>query len=358
MKRDELAWRQALSAVRATIADEGIVCTPERLAVPPSSKDRFYDLVSQVQTGLTREVLGESLADSEDLSARCRSMKERIENGSGLSELALPSAVERFIEDPGRALGKAAFCCVMDCIQTRGDERSLLEASHGELTRVHASLSRFAYEFWVYFGIVAALEPVRFWLVESPDTVQTFAVPAERVSVGHQVTSPERRIPDAVFETGSGRLFALKNEPARELDFYGVKIKRRRDMSLGGNSADQLAHRVLMLYEVESIASVPLIADRDKLMIRPVDLMVEVLSKEEMRSPSYAAQIAARYRSVPSRRPIQVVTLERGSAFPDGFEADPTIPAYELVAVDNDEARLVDIAGLIGGPGRRIERTA
>lgn len=338
--------------------DEGIVCTSERLVVPPSSRDDFYDLVSSVQEGLTEEVIGEAFVYDDELAAHCRAVKKRIEDGSELTELALPVAVERFVEDPRQALCKAVFCCVMDALQTGSGEDALLAEAQGELTRVHTSLARFAYEFWAYFGIVAAMDPVRFWLVESPDTVQTFAAPAERISLGHQVTSPERRIPDAVFETGSGRLFAFKNEPASELDYYGLKIRRRRDMSLGGNSSDHLAHRVLMLYEVESIANIPLIADRDKLMIRPADLLVEALSKKEMESPAYATQIASRYRSVPCRRPIQVVTMEEGSGFPRAFEIDPTIPAREYVALGFDEDRLEDIAGLLDDSVRRVERSA
>lgn len=359
MAHEALAWRRALHAVRAMIDEsDEIVCTPERLAIPLSSREGFYRLVSEIQEGLVEEAIGADLARSEALAARCRAVKERIEGASGLSELALPAAVGRYIEDPRRALGKTLFCCVMDCLQAGEDERALHRSACDALDRAHASLERYAYEFWTYFGIVAALDPVRFWLVESPDTVQTFATPAERVVVGHQVTSPERRIPDAVFETRSGQLFAFKNEPARELDFYGLRIRRRRDMSLGGNSADQLAHRVLMLYEVESIASIPLLADRDKLMVRPVDLMVEVLSKKEMAEPSFASHVASRYRSVPSRRPVCVVTLEEGASFPAGFEADPTLPACDLVFAGSDERRLEDIARLLDHAARQVERSA
>lgn len=359
MTHDALEWRRALRSVRAMVdGSDEIVCTPERLAIPPSSREGFYRLVSEIQEGLVEEAAGSDLARSESLAARCRAVKKRIEDASGLSELALPASVGHYIESPRRALEKTLFCCVMDCLQTGEDQRALYRNACGALDRAHASLARYAYEFWTYFGVVAALDPVRFWLVESPDTVQTFATPAERIVVGHQVTSPERRIPDAVFETKSGRLFAFKNEPARELDFYGLRIRRRRDMSLGGNSADQLAHRVLMLYELESIASIPLLADRDKLMIRPVDLMVEVLSQKEMAKPSFASHVASRYRAVPSRRSVCVVALEEGASFPAEFEADLTLPARDLVFVGSEERRLEDIARLLDDAALQVERPA
>ena len=120
------------------------------------------------------------------------------------------------------------------------------------LTRGWESLVRNAYEAWAYYGVVAELRPRKFWAVVSFDGADARAVETDEIVAGWQAVSPDRRVPEAVFQTEDGRLFAMKSEAARELDYYGFSSVRGRDTSAGGNTRDLMGHRVLLVYEMRS----------------------------------------------------------------------------------------------------------
>ncbi|MEG0462228.1 hypothetical protein, partial [Gordonibacter sp.] len=202
------------------------------------------------------------------------------------------------------------------------------------------SLVRAAYEAWAYYGIVVALEPVKFYRVFSPDTVEVAALETDEITVGTQVTSPERRIPEAVFETRDGSLFAMKSEAARELE-------RRRDLSAGGNTAGLLAHRVLLLYRLADLENVGVVADRERLHLVPNDLLCEVLLPREMECPAYVSAFVERACAVRSRRPVQVLTRDDQGAFPEGMLEDEAVVPIERSVIGFDEAALARIAALL-----------
>ena len=188
---------------------------------------------------------------------------------------------------------------------------------------------------------------MHFWEVFSPDTVETRPVASGTVRIGSQVTSPERRIPEAVFQTADGRTFAMKSEVAGEIDFYGRKIQRRRDNSFGGNTAELLAHRVLLLYRIPSVDRIPLLVDRDKPAVLAPDLVCEYLRPVEMERPLFVSQFVERINTLRAKRPVQVITYGEEGTFPDGMNEDATVAPYERRVVGMDESALVRIASLL-----------
>ena len=136
----------------------------------------------------------------------------------------------------------------------------------------------------------------------------------------------------------------MKNEAARELDYYGLKIERRRVSSAGGNTAGLVGHRVLMLYRLGSVDEVDAVADRDRMRQTPSDLLVEVLAPRDMETPAYVSLFAARINAARSRRPVQVVTYDEAGKFPAGMEEDPDIAPVRRRVVGFDEGVLTEIA--------------
>ena len=282
-----------------------------------------------------------------EIAGQCAYVRESLIRLSGLKEFRFPSGLENLIADPEKTLAKPIFDLTLDGLQKGLSSEEMEVRAADTLIPFCRELFRNAYEAWAYYGIIAALKPVKFYGIYSPDTVEVQTVSTDTIIVGAQITSPERRMPEAVFQTQDGRVFAVKNEVARELDFYGTKITRRRDTSSGGNTVDVIAHRVLLLYELAGIDKVSLIADRDKLFILPSDLTCEFLFPEEMEQPPWVAVFLQRINAVRSRRPVQVLTFDERGRFPEGMLADDTVPPMERKVIGLDPAKLLEVADLL-----------
>lgn len=324
-----------------------LVVTAQSLTIPQNLRNEFYDLVLRVQLALAAKISGNRAEGVLEAARQCALVRDGLTQMSGLKEFRLASILENLITDPEATLAKPAFGIVLDGLQQGLAPETIEAQAANVLIPFCEALFRNAYEAWAYYGIVAGLEPIKFYGVYSPDTVQVYAVPTDTITVGAQINSPERRMPEAVFETQDGRVFAMKSEVAGELDFYGVKITRRRDFSSGGNTTDYIAHRVLLLYEIDSVENVPLIADRDNLTLLPSDLMCEFLLPGEMEQPSFVSIFAKRINTVRSRRPVQVLTFDEKGKFPDGLQEDNTIPAIERRIIGLDKSKLQEIVDLL-----------
>lgn len=343
-----VGWEESFSALRGFVdSHDRIRMTRQSLSVPVEVRGEFYELVDQVQMQLTRAVLASEADEAVRLAAMCGDVKERLMQMSGLAEFGLGATLERFADNPMRALAKPAFGIALDALQRGSGAEDIALRAREELLPFNATLQRCAYEAWAYCGIVAALNPKRFYAVHSPDTVELHAVSTDSITIGSQVSSPERRIPEAVFETDDGRFFAMKTEAAHELDFYGVRIERRRDTSAGGNTAGLLSHRALLLYRLGSLADVQVVADRGQMKLVPPDLFCEVLLPAEMEYPAYVSAFVERINAVRSRRPMQVLRKTGEGSFPDGMLEDRNVAPLEVRTVGYEEAELKRIADLL-----------
>ena len=126
-----------------------------------------------------------------------------------------------------------------------------------------------------------------------------------------------------------------------------MRITRRRDFSCGGNTIDQIAHRVLLLYRLESLEKIPLLANRDKLYLLPSDLMCEFLLPQEMEQPHLVSLFVDRIKTVRSRRPVQVLTWDEKGTFPVEMSEDITVPSVQRRVIRLDEENLKEIAKLL-----------
>ncbi len=326
---------------------EDVIVTRESLAVPEEKREEFYGLVERSQRAIACQVLGDLEARGRHLAGQCVKRRNQLIEGTNLKEFRLAATLESFMADPGAAMAKPAFGIILDGLQKNMSPEEMEELAGRQVVPFCKDLLRSAYEAWLYYGVVKALKPVRYYDVWSPDTVETQTVETDSVKVGFQVTSPERRMPETVFVTEDNRVFAIKSEVAEELDFYGVRPARCCDFSSGGNTVDQLAHRVLLIYGLKSADKAPLLANREKLYVLPSDLMCEFLLPEEMERARSAAQFIARIRTVRSRRPVQVLTYDGRGEFPPELMGDPMMPPIEKKEIGEDERKLKEVARLL-----------
>ena len=200
------SWRDDYRKLREfAAATEGIRLAPRSLTVPSEARGEFFGLVEQVQLVLARDVLGDEAKRVREAASRCADVRKRMLASSGLGAFHLAPTLESLLADADKTLAKPAFALVLDAVQSGLDEGALEEAAKSALPPFAASMFRNAYEAWAYFGVVEALGPAKFYAVSSPDTEEVHAVPAEEVWASSQATSPERRIPEAVFETKDHR---------------------------------------------------------------------------------------------------------------------------------------------------------
>ncbi len=344
-------WDGALRDASEFVAShEGMRVSQTGLSVPRQFRDEFYGIIQKAQNAVVNASCGAmGMQHMATVAELCDGVRKSIVEMSDLQRFVLPEALERFIENPVAMVSAPALSRALDALRMPQSSAELFNRACDEVKGRARMAMRCAYESWVYYGVVAHLEPRRFYEVFSPDTVIAHAMPTGVVQVGEQATSPNNRFPEAVFETADGRCFAMKSEVARELDYYGAKIKRRRDMSLGGNSANYMMHRVLMLYAIPSVDDVPVLANRDKLMIRAADLAVEVLDASDMRPGLSAAMFLGRVDVLNSKRPIQIVTFDETGNFPDEVMADPRAVKFEHTTVGRDISALRAIAGMLSG---------
>ncbi len=341
-------WTEAFEALLGYVAAHPeLVVTRRSLTVPPDLRSEFYGLVSEVQLALAAKTLGNRKGKVLGGVRRCAQVRSELIKMSGLKEFRLASTLENLIADPEATLAKPAFGIVLDGLQQGFTPEEMEIQATRSVIPFCEDLFRNAYEAWAYYGIIAALKPIKFYGVYSPDTVEVQAVPIDFIKAGEQINSPERRMPEAVFQTQDGRIFAMKSEAATGLDFYGEKITRRRDNSAGGNTADLIAHRVLLLYKIDSVDKVPIIADRDKLFMLPSDLMCEFLLPNEMEQPSFVSLFVERINSVRSKRPVQVLTFDEKGKFPEGLLQDSTVAPVERKMLGFDSSSLKKIADLL-----------
>ncbi len=329
---------------------EAIKVTRQSLFVPEESKAEFYRLAEETQKALGMQVLGKYEEVGKKLVHKFRNTRQQIIAGSNLKEFRLASAVENLVEDPELAMAKPAFGIILDGLQQGLSQEDMEEQARRQVIPFCKDLLRNLYEAWLYYGIVEALRPVKFYGVYSPDTIDMQAVETEKIVAGFQAASPERRMPEAIFITEDGFIFAMKSEVAEELDSYGERPGRCRDLSAGGNTVDQIAHRVLLLYRMESVEKVPLLANREKRYILPNDMMCEFLLPEEMERPLSAAIFEKRIRTIRSRRPVQILTWDEKGTFPAGFLQDsPMAPQIltKRTIVGMDEGKLREICQTI-----------
>ena len=351
------AFEQSLEELRTFVAEHAqIRMTPTSLSVPREVRSDFYAQVGRVQRDLAEEILGEAAATSVcggasgacslpalvEVASKCAQVREGLCAQAGLAQFKLASMLESLMVDPVAEAVRPLCASVLDALQTGQDAETVRTRAQEVLVPHVEMLYRNAYEAWAYYGVVSRLEPRTFYAVFTADMKSVHAVPTARVEVASQATSPTLRLPEAVFETADGRVFAMKSEAAHELDFYGFKNKRRRDNSSGGNTTDLMTHRVLLLWELASVDAVDFVADRDKSRLVPPALTVEALMPREMVTPAYVSTFVERVNAVRSRRPVQVIALDgvsgsgepQAAEFPEGMLDDPTVAPIEVRHAD------------------------
>ena len=339
-------WGEALAELRQWTQDrDDVSVTPQMLSVAAPAREEFFGRVEAIQGQIADAVLdGGDAAAMERLARALAAVCGDISRAAGLARVALPGRLEAFAADPAMALGAPLLSVVTVALSGRVCLSEVDGLARQCVRGAAEALARGAYEAWAYLGVVESLNPVRLWAVGCEDGQTARIVPTDVLTMGAQVPSRERRFPEAVVQCADGRVFALKCEAAREIDYYDALAPIARDTSAGGNTAGMLGHRMLLLYQLDAPDKVQATVDRKQRLQRFADLAVEVLAPAEMENPAYLGAFIARLRTLRTRRPLTVVTYDEAARFPQAMEADGEVPPVERCAVGLRREGLAAIA--------------
>lgn len=345
MDRTEPGWLEAYETLKAFVAaHEDIRITPQSLRVPKTFRETFYAQIDQTALALASHLAGERLRELTALAERLSRVRERICAGSTLKAYRLPASIENLIASPEKAVSQPLFSLMLDALQNSLPSEELEDRATQLLLPFVGDLQRCTYESWAYLSVIEAWRPVRFFGIVTTDFAHLTVAETDEVTMGYQYTSPDKRLPETVFETADGRAIAVKTEVGLELDYYGEKVSRDKGYSSGGNTVNELAHRVLLAYRFPSPGEVALLADAEKNFVRPTDLTCSFLLPREMENEYLFSSFVRHLRMVRSLRPVQVLSFDERGSFPAFTAEDPLVPPWERIAVGYDEERLREIA--------------
>ena len=341
----ESAWREASAGLTEYVRQNPeIRITPQSMRIPKPLREAFYGHIDAVTKALAANLAGVRLEEIRRLAQRIEEVRQQLYAGSSLKRYRLPASVENLITDPERAVSAPLFELVMDSLQHHLEPEETEDRAEQLLRPFLKDLQRGAYEAWAYLNIVAAWKPVRFYGIVTSDFSRLTAAETDEVIMGHQMSSPDKRLPETVFETADGRTLAVKCEVGLELDYYGEKVSREKGYSSGGDTTDELSHRVLLVYRFPSPQEVALTADAEKAFVRPTELTCSFLLPSEMENEYLFSSFVRHIRTVRSLRPVQVLSFDDSGAFPSAYAEDPRVPKWERVTVGYDTEQLRKIA--------------
>ena len=341
----ESLWREEYAGLTEYIRQNPeLRITPQSMRIPKPLREGFYGHIDAVTKALAADLAGGRLEEAKSLAQRIEEVRRQLYAGSSLKRYRLPASIENLIADPEQAVSGPLFELVMDSLQHHLEAEEMEDRAEQLLRPFLKDLQRGAYEAWAYLNIIAAWKPVRFYGIVTSDFSRLTAAETDEAIMGHQVSSPDKRLPETVFETADGRTLAVKCEVGLELDYYGEKVSREKGYSSGGDTTDELSHRVLLVYCFPTPREVQLTADAERSFVRPTELTCSFLLPSEMENEYLFSSFVRHIRTVRSLRPVQVLSFDESGAFPEAFADDPRVPKWERVAVGYDTEQLKMIA--------------
>ncbi len=354
----ETSWREEFNGLTAYVREHGdIRITPQSLRIPKHLRESFYARVDASVDALASALADSRLREARETAERIEEVRRRIYAASNLRRYRLPTSVENLIANPEQAVSGPLFEQVMDALQKGLSFEETEDRAAQLLVPFLKDLQRCAYEAWVYLSLIEAWHPVRFYGIVTRDFRELTVSETDEVIMGYQFSSPDKRLPETVFETADGQTVAVKHETGLELDYYGEKVTREKGYSSGGNTVNEMSHRVLLAYRFPNPGALGLTADAERNFVRPTDLTVSILLPSEMENEYLFSSFVRHIRTVRSLRPVQLVTFDGSGAFPRELAAAPQIPRWERTAVGYDSEQLCQIAGKLFRQRNHTERT-
>jgi hypothetical protein len=304
-------WLAFYDEIQQLVADTPeIVIENDKLSFyDDEAKRNFHRMLDGMLYALASDVLaGEDAIESrtiDDFSHVEASLCEK----SGIDAIILPRSLMEYRSNPVKTAAKVLFDSGIRLLQQQITPDELVLLAKKAVPTYLAKIDRYLYEAWIAYGVLDLLDPVEFRSVHQSLDGGFISQPADHLETGLQLSLKDYRLPEALFKTASGACYAYKFEHVTEIASYKTPC-RAKDFTSAGNTVGQVCQRALLLFELEDLDTVPIIAQRSKkAMLKPV-LVVEHLSAFEYSLLERRQEVRARAEIMDIDAPTRLVLLQ------------------------------------------------
>lgn len=283
---DESMWLALEALRRFSEETPKVVISTKEVSIAAEARDDFYQVFDEAAAAVAQQFVADEMEEASDLVSRYRFAESVLKESTGIDQVVLPSKLMRFVDDPLSALAGGIQNIVFDYLQDGGDFERLMQRARAQVNADYRCLYRCVYEYWIFFTLINGLLPQKIYHVFYDGISDPFITSTLTLEPGKQLHIAGKRAPDTVVVTQDGTCYALKFECSSEIAYYDVPMFRRRDNTFGGDSRGILGQRTLLLFALESLEKVPVIADRDKKTLEQPLLSVEIGSEVEFSIPA------------------------------------------------------------------------
>lgn len=283
MKTKTEVWKESLLALDDYISHQSdISISSNMVSVPRELRAEFYHHFDSVLELFVEAYTTCFAQDMSELSECYRAEQSRFIELTNVRGIALPKSLETYLENPLKALAGGLYLILFDYLQGKTTCKEFEKVAFEHVVECERSLQRCGFEFWVFLRVLNLLNPRKVYGVIFGPNLQPQVEDTIVFEPGKQQPLAERRIPDTVIETQEGVFYALKFENSPEIGYYDMPIVRRRDNTLAGNSKEIIGQRVMIVYRISDLESIPTVANRDEACVVSPDIVIEISSKEEL----------------------------------------------------------------------------
>ncbi len=288
-----------------------IKCSESCLGIPQAYREEFYGLIDEARIALANCALAdcqEELKFADRCVVKLDDVLERMEKATG-ARVILPAELDAFRKDRILGSSEPIMGSLLSFVQGTLSSDDLLGQAEREIAPLFGLLTTCAYETWMAYEAVLALKPKAVYLADTFDQSKVIATPTNMLPLGRQMYSAVMRLPEAVFDCGDS-FWAIKNELSSELDFYASKPLRRRDFSAGGDTRGTLGRRLLMLYRIPGLDSIPILANRDLKIVYPPDAIIGAIRSSDVEGNLYGNACMSRISAMKPKKGALLVDID------------------------------------------------
>jgi hypothetical protein len=283
IKSEEKEWNARYEELLSFMdVSEDIHFSASSLAfLSEESKTAFYTQLNKLTLAFVASSEETQKAIGSDGIAAYEQVAKSLCEKTGFFGVVLPAALESYLENERQALAGSLRSAFMMCLQRKTSVLDSETIANSFLKERIAILEQRLFETWLAYALIDSLDPVEFREAVLSLNEELMPIPADNVYLGYQLSVKDLHLPEALFRTKSGAVYAYKFEKLDELFRYGVPALKNENSAMG-TSESQLCHRIFLLYRIDDFDRVPILSNRAEGFALTPSLMVECLDPQSL----------------------------------------------------------------------------
>jgi hypothetical protein len=275
-----VGWSAAYAALADYIThNPGIEINPGIVSIPEQYRVKFYELFDAARAAFIFENFPVQITNAQSVSQKHSQVVRELTTRLGLTGVASPAPVRKFLHDPVGELARGLFDPLFQVLKSKLSLQNF-EADTVEQLRVKIySLYSFAYEELIALSLINLLEPSGIFQVEVEDSVKLdkdelgttvfslrYAVTelrkAEQLSFDHDI-HPSLTTPDTIFF--SNRIKRFVSVRVDFLQSMWAATRSATDREWLPIDRQAVLPRCILVYTADRPQDLTLVADAEKI---------------------------------------------------------------------------------------------